>query len=297
MTEDMLSLTAAGPALLRLGDLLVDAEAEARSLYELRRAGLARGPVSGLPLLDRELNGAMDPGLHMLHGAPGTGKSALSLQVATSCACPALLVTLEMRPMVLLRRLAARVTETYLGRFSSGELPPDRALNLYRRAVAAAPGLAILDGTREPVSLADITRAAELVRGEHPYLLVVVDSLHSYADAQAGASADAEYDRLNTALVGLRALSARLVCPVLVVCERNRVSMAKGGMSAGAGTRKIEYGAETVLDLEVAEDAKPDARGDTQVALKLAKNRAGQAGRTIRLLFNGALQRFREDVQ
>jgi replicative DNA helicase len=68
-------------------------------------------------------------------------------------------------------------------------------------------------------------------------------------------------------------------------------------MSAGAGTRKIEYGAETVLDLEVAEDAKPDARGDTQVALKLAKNRAGQAGRTIRLLFNGALQRFREDVQ
>lgn len=285
-----------GPVLLRLGDLLADAEADARRLHDARLSGAARGPVTGLPRLDRELSGALEPGLHVLHGTPGAGKSAMALQVAATCGCPALLVTLEMRPLVLLKRLAARVTQTYLGRLSTGELSPQQALELYRRAAAAAPELHILDATQAAPEVADLERHAQAVRGAAPHLLLVIDSLHTWADTLPGGDSP-EYDRLNAALAGARALAARLSAPVLAVCERNRVSMAKGGLSAGAGTRKIEYGAETVLDLDAQEDARPDATGARPVTLKLAKNRNGTAGAKVRLLFHGATQTFREDVQ
>jgi hypothetical protein len=122
-------------------------------------------------------------------------------------------------------------------------------------------------------------------------LLVVIDSLHSWVD---GAGSDTpEYEALNAGLVSLRMLSTELDSPVLVVAERNRAGMAKGGLSAGAGTRKIEYGASLVLDLAREEDAREDREGDIEVTLTVVKNRAGAAGRKLPLRFNGAYQRFR----
>jgi replicative DNA helicase len=70
--------------------------------------------------------------------------------------------------------------------------------------------------------------------------------------------------------------------------------MVKGGLSAAAGTRKIEYGATLVLELQRDEDARENAKGEIEVTLKIAKNRNGPVGREIPLLFNGKLQRFRE---
>jgi replicative DNA helicase len=70
--------------------------------------------------------------------------------------------------------------------------------------------------------------------------------------------------------------------------------MKSGGINAGAGTRKIEYSAETIIDLERKPDAKEDGAGEVEVLLKLAKNRHGTANKPIRLSFNGALQRFSE---
>lgn len=283
------------PKLTRLASLLDEAEADARALYEAKQTGSALGPVTNFPRLDKEIGKAMLPGVHIVHGKPGAGKSAFGLQIAASCACPALYVTCEMRPLVLLKRLAARVTGTYLGKFSSGELTPDAAMNLYRRAASEAPGLAILDATEAPADLAAIHGAAMTTRQllpDHRHLLIVVDSLHSWADAQA---IDVpEYDRLNEALQDLRGLAVKIGCPVLAVSERNRASMRRGGLDAGAGTRKIEYGAELVLDLDAPEDAQEDANGEKAITLKIAKNRNGTAGREIRLLFHGALQRFRE---
>jgi len=48
--------------------------------------------------------------------------------------------------------------------------------------------------------------------------------------------------------------------------------MDKGDLSAGAGTRRIEYGAESVLDLDVDKDAKEDANGEKPVMLRAMRN-------------------------
>jgi len=138
------------PRLARFGDLLTEWEAEATAARDALRNGTLRGPVTGLPKLDRELGGALQSGPHFIHGGPGAGKSALALQLAAECGFPALFVTCEMARLELFRRHTARTTGTFLGRLKSGEFRPNDSLSLAREAAAAAPLLAIADATRAP---------------------------------------------------------------------------------------------------------------------------------------------------
>ena len=280
------------PRVIRLGDLLAEWEEDANAAHEAYKSGKVRGPVTNLPTLDRELGGALSPGLHVVHGNPGSGNSAFVLQVASSCGCPALYVTCEMAPLELFRRLTARITNTYLGRLKTGELLPEQSLALARRAVEAAPHLAFGDATRVFASPDWIASIARAIKGEQRFVLVVVDSVHSWAQAANGDMT--EYDALNAALGSLRNIAATLGCPILAVAERNRASMKTGGMSASAGTRKFEYQGESVFDLQREDSDREDANGEFTIGLVIAKNRNGAAGRKIGLCFHGALQRLRE---
>ena len=278
--------------LVNFGDLLREFCDDAQAANEARLSGVPRGPVSGLPGLDRELSGAWLPGLHWIHGNAGAGKTAFALQVAARCQCPALFVTCEMSPVELLRRHTARATGTFLGRLKSGELPRAVAETLARDAIATAPQMAIADATRAGAPLQFLRDASQIVRGDAPHILVVVDSLHSWALRLA--SGLSEYEALNVAISDLQTLAHSLKCPVLVVSERSRSAMKDGGVNAGAGTRKIEYSGETVIDLNRADDAKQDGAGEVAIKLTLSKNRHGAAGKPLDLRFNGALQRFTE---
>lgn len=287
--------------LCRLQDVVLALRLEADAAHEAHKSGNPRGAISGLVSLDCELAGALSPGVHFIHGNAGSGKTALCLQIAANCCCPALFVTCEMAPAELLRRHTARVTKTFLGRLKSGEMPGAEAEKLALQACEASPLLAFVDATtararpfpdpegKERFNLLD---AAHIVKGDAKHLLMVVDSLHSWA--QGLASGLPEYEALNAAVGDLQRLAAQLQCAVLVVSERNRASMKDGGTNAGAGTRKIEYSAETIIDL--ARDAKQsaDALGEVEIVLKLEKNRHGAAGKPLKFKFHGALQRFSE---
>jgi len=280
---------------LRLRELLDEWDNYAETAYNARITGKALGVITGLANVDTAIGGYLAPGLHSLQGGPGVGKTAFALQAAACCDSPALFVTCEMSPLELLRRITARVTGTYLGRFKTGELDPQLAKDLARRAIATCPELSILDCTRahvpafsgDSMNLFDI---ADTIRGAAPHVLVVIDSLHSWACTAAETLT--EYESLNAAIVALRALALKLDCPVISIAERNRMSIEKGGLSGGAGTRKIEYSAESVIELDSDGDGK--GKLEVDVKLKLSKNRNGEKGRPVNLVFHGALQTFRE---
>ena len=227
------------PHLCKLDALLGAWEADAIAAHDARVNGTPRGPMSGFKLLDRELGGAFASGVHIVHGQPGAGKTAFALQVAANCGCPALGVTCEMSALELLRRLTANLTGTYLGRLKSGELTPSASLGLARQAAAAVPDLALADATQAYANPFWILNAALATRGDAKHVLIIIDSVHSWAESAAHEAT--EYDALNAALATLRGLSHQLGCPVLAIAERNRDSINKGGLNAGAGTRKIEY--------------------------------------------------------
>ena len=248
--------------------------------------------MTGLPKLDRELGGALTPGQHVLHAGPGAGKTALALQIAATCGVPALYVTCEMSPLELLRRVTARVTGVFLGRLRSGELTPAESLRLAQQAVAAAPDLVLADATRAFATPTWIEEVARITRRDVRDVLIAIDSVHSWADGAAGEAT--EYERLGWALSALRTLAGTLNCAILAIAERNRASIQNGGLSAGAGSRKFEYGGESVWDLSQEKEAVADTWGQVAVTLSLVKNRNGAPGRKIPLKFNGPLQRFSE---
>ena len=283
-----------GAPLLRFSDALGELLSDARAANDARTTGTPRGPVTGLASLDREIGFALAPGVHGIHGNAGAGKTAFALQLAASCRFPALYVTCEMSPAELLRRHTARATETYLGRLKSGEMTVGSVEALTLRALADAPDLCLLDATRTPASRERIQEAALVTKGDASNLLVVIDSLQSWAEGVGDGSGAGEYEILNAGMKALREMAHALKCPVLFVSERNRDGMKAGGLNAGAGTRKIEYGTETVFDLDRDMLTKEDGSGEIDVTLRLVKNRHGSVGKTIPLQFNGALQRFRE---
>ena len=279
------------PKLSSLPELLDQLEEEDRAAYEARTAGRPLGAGTGLAGLDHLIGGYLQRGIHVVHGSPGAGKTALALQIAGDCGCPAVLVSCEMRPVELLRRHTARKTATLLGALKNGEMPPSDSLALARRAAEEAPHLFLADATRAYADTDFLLSAAARARGsapDVPHFLLLIDSLHTWASGSPAALD--EYARLAVHLTALREISQHLACAIVVVSERNRQSMEKGGISAGAGHRGIEYGAETVIDLDTA--GTPDANGEQKMLLKVAKNRHGATGQ-IDMLFHGAFQRFR----
>jgi replicative DNA helicase len=281
------------PRLCRLGDLLEEWQTEALAAHEARVNDTPRGPLSRFEILDRELGGCFLPGLHFVHGQPGTGKTALGLQLAANCGTPALFLSCEMAPIELLRRHTARATSTYLGKFKSGELSPALSLSLVQRAIATAPQLAILDSTCAPARPEFLRDCIRIARGASPHIFVVIDSLQSWVEGVVPQAS--EYEALGEGIARLRQLSHELKAPFFLMCERNRESMKNGGLSAGAGTRKIEYSAETVMDLSVDEGARVDVQGEKAVRLCLTKNRHGAVGKVVSLSFNGGFQRFKAE--
>jgi hypothetical protein len=194
--------------------------------------------------------------------------------------------------MELMKRHASRVTGEYLGRFKTGEMSPREAVEHGKAAAQFSENLTLIDGTTAPVQADYLFRCAEIVKGDSPHLLIIVDSLHAWVEGlMTGAP---EYEALNGALLAMKRMTQRFNCPLIFVTERNKASIKEGGLSSGAGTRKIEYGAETVLDLERAEKAAPTLAGEFEVRARFAKNRHGTPGKSVDLLFNGALQSFRE---
>lgn len=280
------------PRILRLQDILGEWNSKAAALHDALVNSRPLGPLSGFPKVDRELCGAFPPGVHIIHGDPGAGKTAFALQIACSCKCPALYVSCEMGPLELLRRITARVTNTYLGRFKTGELPPEKAANLVGQAIAATPNLIILDATQKIATASLIMRAAREIKRqtEAEHLLIVIDSVHSWADSMP---VDNEYEALNAALASLRKMGSELGCPVIGIAERNRASQRIGGQAGSAGSRKFEYGAETVMELG-RKESETNALGECEIVLTFSKNRHGSPGKTVNLTFKGALQSFEE---
>ena len=286
-------MDSAGAKLHSLADLIPALEADADRRNIARKEGRLLGPVTGLKSLDRMLGGYMAPGVHVLHGDPGAGKTALALQIAASCGFPALYVSAEMPMIELARRITARSTETFLGRFKSGEMSASQASDLAKRAFSQCPGLYLFDATAGPAPVDLIEKNAGLVmkNAESDQMLIVVDSAHSWA---SGFKADAsEYEILSLALAELRALASRLKCPVITIAERNRASRKQAGMDAAAGTRSFEYGAETVISLEFKEDESASSPDEKRINAVIQKNRHDACGFT-KLAFYGALQRYRE---
>jgi len=280
-----------------LRDLLDEVVAEHDAADLATAEGRSLGPLVPWPRLAEELGGTWPVGLVGMHATPGAGKSAFGLQAAVATGCPSIVLTCEMSAKTVLRRLIAAQTNSFLGRLGRGKMSAGDLRTVAARVVESLPNFAIIDAVTAVCPADWLDAVAKRFRENgHEHVFILVDSLQAWARGLEVASnrkkSLTEYEAVSQAVNALRGIAQQRNAAILAIVERNRASMDGGGLSAGAGSRTIEYSAEAVIELEVVDFVLADDASGVNV--RFAKNRNGRAGKTVGFSFSGATQRFNE---
>lgn len=298
--------TAAG-RLQWASDVLPEVLADVAARYQQRQE--TGHPVLGLQTgimgLDTALNGLNAGQMHLLGGAPGSGKTTLALQMATSIAptVPVVFVTFENAPAILTLKALCAKAEVNAHHVQRGIVKPETLRAAARTWQPIAQRLAFLEGTSH-LTVAQVRAKALHAMQQHQetQCLIIVDYLQLWAKlANEFRSASAVRERVDILGSALHELALRLQSPVLALSSQNR---SQGNYGNGKGTAALdslkesgdlEYAADVVLFLTEAKarQARPPAR---PVDLTIAKNRHGETG-TINLIFRPDLGILREEAQ
>lgn len=243
----------------------------------------AIGTPTGLGKLDEILSG-WRPGLHLLAGGPGKGKTTLALQFALHAArdgIPAVYVTYENSPKSLVLKAICAQASLPASDVDKGfgDLAKLRQAAVVLRPVLGR--LAILKGTQR-LTVAQVRAKALSAMAKHAAdrCFVVFDYLQQAAHGLG-------YDQIRSnvgKLAGeLRDLSTRLDSPVLALSSQSRQggNYGSGGGSANLDSLKesgdLEYAADTVMFL-VDDDGTLTTPPTRAVKLVVQKNRHGETG-------------------
>jgi replicative DNA helicase len=263
------------------------------------------GFPTGITGLDRVLNGLSPRGLYILGGAPGAGKTSLSLQIACEVArqAPVLYLTYENAPDNLVLKAMCRLAMVQPGAVERGRADLSRLNDGATRFSTISSRLAFLEGTSR-ITLESLQTHAENISARHggTRCLIVVDYLQRMAVHQQNGSMA---DNISSLTLGMRELASRLDSPILAISSLSRVGSYDSPTLQGLqGSEDLEFAADVVLLLGVRQDvslsSKAIARataGARLLDLAVAKNRYGEAAKRIPLLFQPTIGDFQDDTR
>lgn len=299
-----------GRRLLGPAELLERFEAERQAMLDPESLPLA---TMGLPELDRSLGPSLRPGRMIVVGArPGAGKTTLGLQATRATLeaggragrrAPVLFFSLEMDAPSLLAVLGSMAS----GVNRSGVEDPrlyrglvENQKESFLRAVREQTELGLFVCDAGAMTAAEMeTQVVRVSKQEGPPALVVVDYLGLMRPGSDTPKNASKVDQVSSLSNGLRLMAKRLPCPLLVLCQLNRVSGREKRAPQLEDLRDsgaIEQDAHAVLGLwrPPRKDGAPGADG---IEVRILKQRAGSAGAPIWLRWDGARARIESPTQ
>jgi len=282
-------------------DLLAGIVADAQARAERREA--TGSSIMGLPTgfggLDDLLNG-LELGLLILAGRPGMGKTTLANLIAANVAAtgvPVLYVTYEnSRDNLILKHLCrlAGIPETQVRR----GLADPVVLGVQAQAFGKQAATLYYTEATAGTTVEMIKGLGLQLRQRHnsDTVLVIVDYLQKMAPT---AGFDGLRENVGAIAAQLRDLSRELNAPVLALASLNRAGYEEGktpGMANLKESGDIEYGADVVMLLSEGKSDGPPMGNGKPVTLRIAKNRGGEAGTDVPLVFKPSTGDFREQV-
>lgn len=262
---------------------------QARERYQTSGKSI-RGVPTGMERLD-DILGGFQPGLSLLSGGPGVGKTSLAFQIGADAAeigTPTLYVAFENSPEQLTLKGISAMADVNSQAVKRGH----RSLDDLRPAAARwrekTRRLALIEG-RGDLRISQIRGKARRLmnRFDAGRCLIIVDYLQLYAKSAEHFEGMSVAERVEIMGDQLGSLGKRLRSPVLAVSSQTRAGYGRGGGSTDLDTLKesgdLEYMAEAVAFLTEVDDrmVQPPARA---VDLTISKNRHGEIG-SINLLF------------
>lgn len=271
---------------------------------------------TGLAGFDVMLGGGLMPGVFVLSGEPGAGKSSFALQLADYVAQfgsrRVLYASLEMSaPQLVAKsftRLRAMMDERAI---TFQEIPAlmrnlmdekdARAQLLFRAIHCYADEIAGSISTQDTVmTISDISRLYEEIPATDSPPLLVLDYVQLLGREDADAAAT-DIQLLSGSMRALCTLSKRYSIPIICLSSQNRGKRGSSVLDSLAGCSELEYSASGVwflcVDGKDADERKRNVERDPRpVSLTIAKNRFGTLG-TLPLHFFPAQSRFTERVE
>lgn len=266
--------------------------------YLGRRGGVAAA-ATGIPGLDKALDGGLHAGLTVLGAVSSMGKTSLMLQMADTLAAAGrnvLFITIEMSRMELIAKSAVRGTRERARPLLDGKLPEEKVRGLisaYRKKTGGRVELWEPDAPLTP-ALLDEKVSAFCEQHENPVLFL--DYLQLVAPVRAGMT---EKQTADAAVAMLKQLARRYDMPVIAASSLNREAYRPGsaepGMSAFKESGSVEYSADLLLVLKYRTDADKEIKtGPRHLVLTILKNRFGATGESIPLDYEPEKELFRD---
>lgn len=280
-------------------DFIVIKDALAASFDRLdelhKRAGGLRGMPSGFIDLDNKLAGFQESNLIILAARPGTGKTAMVLNIAQYIGVhekmPVGMFSLEMSKEELVDRLLVSQADIDAWRLKTGKLSDDDFTRLSEAMGELAEAPIYIDDT-PGMNIVEMRTKARRLQVEHGVKLIIVDYLQL---ADSGRRFDNRVQEVSVISQSLKNLARDLKVPVLACSQLSRAVEARGTkvpeLSDLRESGSIEQDADVVMFI-YREEADLTRWGDTiPTKLRIAKHRNGPLGE-IDLIFRGDRIRF-----
>jgi replicative DNA helicase len=259
-------------------------------MEERHRAGNALpGLSTGFAGLDTMTGGLKRGLLYDFAGRPGTGKTAIAVQIGRKVAGsgnPVVIFSLEMPSAELSQRLLSAETGIDGHKLSRGYLGADQ----WQKVAECSGTLAQLPITIDDTGGLPIDRLmarARRLKIEKRIELIIVDYLQLVRPSQRWGTREAEVAEVSRSL---KALAKEIDCPVICAAQLNRKIEERTNKTPGLSDLResgaIEQDADVIIFLREADDG-----GSTEIAI--GKNRQGPTGR-VALIFDKARTRFVE---
>ncbi len=290
----------------RVGDLLHDVIEE----FEKRAdSGGIPDPTivpTGFRDLDECLTGFRPGQLIVLAAGPGTGKTAMSVNIIHNAAVKqkktVLFFSLEMTQKEIVERMMSFAAGVDSGKLRKGNLSPEDFNNLYYAADELNTAPLYLDD-RSLISPYDILAQARklisslrLTNPEARLDLIVADYIQIM---KAGVNTESRSIEVAAITGGLKAIAKELSVPVLALSQLNRQRSKREGppeskkpqLSDLRDSGAIEQDADVVMFIHREMGPEVDSRAPSEAEIIIAKHRAGPT-KTVKLTWLGSQTRF-----
>lgn len=280
-------------------DFIVVKDALAASFDRLdelhKKAGGLRGVPTGFVDLDTKLAGMQDANLLILAARPGTGKTAMVLNIAQHISVkekiPVGMFSLEMSKEELVDRLLVSQADIDAWRLKTGKLSDDDFTKLSEAMGELAEAPFYIDDT-PGMNIIEMRTKARRLQVEHGVKLIIVDYLQL---ADSGRHFDNRVQEVSIISQALKNLARELRIPVLACSQLSRAVEARGTrvpeLSDLRESGSIEQDADVVMFIYREEGDQLTWGEQIPTKLRIAKHRNGPLAE-IDLIFRGDRIRF-----
>jgi replicative DNA helicase len=274
-----------------MSDLLVDIE------HVLETGETRTGLMTGFPALDTLLTGFYPGQLILLAARPSMGKSALAQNIAENLAdagIPSAFASLEMSKLEIAYRSIARVAKIPTHRLRTGEINHTEVAKFTeakKKVLARAAYFHVEDNASLTVS--KLRAELKRMKRQQPLGLAIVDYLQMMVAAKTEENRQAQVSEISRSL---KVLARELEIPILALAQLNRNLEGRTDkrpvLSDLRDSGSLEQDADVVLFIYRDEFYNPDSDAQGVAEIIVAKNRNGEAHKTVSLGFSGRLVSF-----